>query len=1111
MSGSRGIRRLGAWLLLAGAAAVPLCAQVGGGALAGRAVDQAGAALPGATITATESGTGLLRTAVTGVDGAYTIPGLPPGSYVVRARLQGFRTLTREGVRITTGEIARVDVELAIGALSETVTVSGDATLLRTETAGLGQVVEARSIAGLPLNGRSFIALAGLAPGVALPPGSLLPRINGGRPRTNEYLFDGISVLQPEPGQVAFFPNVDAIQEFKVESNVPPAEFGRFNGGVVNLTTKSGTNTLRGSAFEFFRHHALNARNFFAPPTAEKPTFRRDQYGGVLGGPVRRSRTFFFLDYQGQRQTIGRTVISTVPTILQRQGIFTEPIGGRVRAIYDPATTTPGGVRSPFAGNTIPADRMDPVARALIARYPLPTGAGTANNYRRVGDERADQNQFSVRLDHRLGSGGDRVFGRLTRFRERFVPVAPLPDGSGVTTGTLGPQTMHSSSFASSYQQARSTAMLNELRVGDTRRSVSRRAATLADRVSDALSLPGIPSFAQFPDTLPTFLIAGYQQLGSPPGTASDFGTGVTEIADTLTWLRGRHTIKTGADLRWERLDVVQPPSPTGAFTFSSVFTDLPGAANTGAPLASFLLGQVQQFSIDLQQRPIRNRAHVQEYFVQDDWRPAARVTVNAGVRYTLNFPSTEKDDQAAVFDLETRQLNFLGRDGRPRAARQLHKLNFGPRLGIVARLTDRTVAGAGYGLVWIEQAGITTPFTTPAFPFLQTVSQRTLDNLTPAFVLSDGPRVEPAAPTPSAGLGQGVFAVDRDLGSGYVQQWNASLQHGLASDLSIEVGYIGSKITRVGIPDTNLNQLTVDQLARGQELLQRVPNPYFGVIPRSSSLGDPTIPLAQLLRPYPQFTTVSLYRNNVGTTIYHGLYARLQQRLAHGLSFLASYTRSKLVDDASSVFDASILTGPVANSPVADSFNRRLERDYSTGDIPHALVASFVWDIPAGRGRATRVPGVLGVLANDWTISGILRLQSGTPVAVTQATNNNAFAGFGTQRPNLVGTPSLPASERTVGRWFDTAAFAPAPRFTLGTSSRNPVRGPGYRDLDVAIVRRLPIGPGRALELRAEVFNATNTPPLGAPNGVFGSAAFGSIASAGDPRVVQLAMKLVF
>jgi hypothetical protein len=771
-----------------------------------------------------------------------------------------------------------------------------------------------------------------------------------------------------------------------------------------------------------------------------------------------------------------------------------------------------GSTRSPFPGNAIPVERMDPVARTLLRRYPLPTSAGTANNYRRVADETVNQDQFSLRVDHHSATNRDQIFGRLTRFREKFLPVTPLPDGSGIPTGALGPQDTVSWSFAFNHRRTMSNRLLNELRIGDTRRSVHRSATELNEPASAGLGLPGIPTTARFPSTLPTFSIAGYTPLGSPQSTASDFSTSVTQVADSLSWLKGRHMFKIGADLRWQRLNVVQPPSPTGLFTITSLFTDLPGVANTGTPFASFLLGQVQQFSIDLQEQEIRNRAHFQEYYIQDDWRPSDRVTVNGGVRYTLNFPSIEENNQVAVFNLQTQQLEYLGRDGKPRAARQLHKLNFGPRLGIVGRVMDKTVVRMGYGMVWIEQAGITTPFTTPVFPFLQTVTERTLDNVAPAFTLAYGPRVEPIPLTPHAGLGQGVFAVDRELGSGYAQQWNASLQRELTSNIALEVAYVGSKITFVGIPDSNLNQLTVDQLAEGASLLQRVPNPYFGVIPRSSSLGDPTIPRAQLLKPYPKYTSVSFYRNNVGTTIYHGFYTKLEQRFSRGLSYLVSYTRSQLLDDASSVFDASILSGPVSNSSSpADSFNRRLERDYSTGDIPHVFVASAVWDIPFAVNRRSRAAGLLGALVNDWTLTGVLTLQSGVPIPVTQTTNNNAFAGFGVQRPNLIGEPTLPADERSVSRWFNTSAFAAAPQFAIGTSSRNPVRGPSHRSLDLAVMRRMPLPAGKALEFRAEIFNVTNTPPLGAPNGVFGSAAFGSIISAGDPRVVQMAVKVLF
>jgi len=406
--------------------------------------------------------------------------------------------------------------------------------------------------------------------------------------------------------------------------------------------------------------------------------------------------------------------------------------------------------------------------------------------------------------------------------------------------------------------------------------------------------------------------------------------------------------------------------------------------------------------------------------------------------------------------------------------------------------------------------AGITTPFTTPTFPFLQEVTLRTLDNIAPAFVLARGPTVTPIDPTSTAGLGQGVFTVDGTLGSGYAQQWNASVQRQLTPNTVVELSYIGSKITHVGIPDSNINQLTEEQMQLGAALLTRVPNPYFGVIPRSSSIGDPTITVAQLMKPFPEYTAVSFYRNNVGVSRYHGVALSIRQRLSRGLTYSAAYTRSTLKDTASSVFDASILSGPLTNAAVADSRNLDRDYDYSTGDIPHYFGASLVWDLPIGEGRAIQPRGVLGMLARDWSIATVVTLQSGVPVAVTQA-NSLGYAGFTTQRPNLVGDPTLPSDERTPARWFNTSAFATANQFSLGTASRNPVRGPSYRDVDLAVMRLVRVGGGRVIELRAEVFNLLNTVNYGAPAAMLGAANFGTITSALDPRVVQLAVKFSF
>ena len=1083
--------------------------QAGAADLTGIVSDSAGALLPTAKITATDTQTGVSTETNSGTGGVYVFTNLRPSVYTVAAEADGFQKFVRTGVTLTTGERTRVDLPMAVGSVKESVTVEGDAPLLQTESGSITQSINHQKIVELPLNGRTFVQLATLSPGVTLPPGTLLPRINGGRPRTNEYLFDGISALQPEPGQVVFFPIIDSIQEFNVQTNAVSAEFGRFNGGVINLSTRSGSNGLHGSVWEFFRNEALNARNYFAPVNQTKPEFRRNQYGATVGGPIVKNHTFFFADFQGMKQAIGTVRISTVPTVLERQGNFTELYGNTKPVLYDPATTV-GSTRSPFTPtNIIAENRIDPAALTVLNHYPQPTKSGTANNFTLVGNDQNHQNQFDTRVDHKF-SDEDQIFGRYSYFHDVDQPVPYLPDGSGnITTGVIGLTNTLGQQVVGSYLHTFSAKTLNNLRIGYTRRSFQRRGVHLDSSPTNSLNIPGIPSNGAFNNALPIFNVAGYQQIGSPSNTNSNFRTDVTELVDTVSHQMGSHALKFGLDFRWERLDVIQPPNPTGTFQFSQLFTDLPGTKGTGDPLASFLLGQVQQFSIDLQGKVVRPRAHIQEYFVQDDWKATRRLTLNAGVRWTLNFPSTEVDHQGAIFNTKTQQLDYMGKNHYPDTARELHSHDFGPRFGLSYMLGDKTVIRSGYGLVWIEQTGITTPFTVPQFPFLQTTSERTLDNINPAFVLSSGPSVAPIPLTPDAGLGQGVFTVNRDLGSGYAQQWNLAVQRELTRNISFEVAYVGSHITHVGIPDVNINQLTVDQLAIGSSLLQKVPNPFFGQIPRSSSLGDPTIAAGQLLKPFPKFLTVAPYRNNVGSTVYHGFEAKLEQRLSRGLSYLVSYTHSKLIDTASSVFDASILTGPVANFPVADSFNLRRERDSSTGDIPNVFVASSTWEMPVGRGHRLNPSGVWGVFANGWQMTGIVLLQSGMPFAITQTTNFNAFAGFGVQRPNVVASPNLPSDQRSPAKWFNAVAFQAAPQFTVGNASRNPVRGPNYRDADIAFIKHTPLREELDLEFRAEIFNLTNTPAFSQPKGVVGSRAFGSItATATDPRVIQFGLK---
>ncbi|HYP08571.1 MAG TPA: TonB-dependent receptor [Bryobacteraceae bacterium] len=1030
--------------------------------------DASGGMVGSAQVEARNVATGVARVRSTDLSGAYSFLALPAGGYRIFVLKKGFAPIQRGGIVLRVGDRIALDFELALGDSSQAVEVTAEAPLLHTSRGTAAFVVEQKKVVTLPLDGRNFVPLIALAPGVNLPPGNLLPRINGSRPRVSEYIYDGISVLQPEPGQVAFYPVIDAIDEFRVETNSYAAEYGRSNGGVILVSQKSGSNTLHGSLFEFFRNEKLNARNLFAT-SGEKPRFRRNQYGFVLGGPVRRNVTFFFGDWQGTRLNTGVVRTSTVPTNAQRLGVFRVPV-------FDPSS----GTRVPFPDNTIPASRFDRAAVAVLDLYPEPNVSTSpiANNYHRVGTDNTVANQLDGRLEHYVGSK-QRLFGRYSFLHDAANSTLPLPGGSsGVVT--------RADSVAGEHNWTVSPTSVNLLRAGYTRRGFLRESMRTGRRVSETVLIPNLP-LTSFEDVLPTYDIVGLQPLGPAANGNARFTTSVTQVVDHYSRALGGHHLKAGADIRFERLDVLQPPNPTGNFQFTSILT--------GDSFASFLLGQVGRFTIDAQAETLKPRATVAEFFVQDDWRATRRLSLNLGVRYTLNFPSTVVDDRAAVFNLRTEQLDFLGSGGVPSNARDLERTNFAPRVGLAYRIGDSVVVRAGYGLTWIEQAGITTPFTTPLFPFVQTLGQQSLDNVSPAFVLSDGPTVRLREPSKDSGLGQGVFGVQRDNGSGYAQQWNLMLQKTVGEHWSVEAGYLGSKLTRLGVPDVNLNQLTVEQLALGAQLIERVANPFFGQIPATSSLGGATIPRAQLLRPFPRFTSVTLYRNNIGHSTYHSFQSRLEKLFSRGLTFTASYTFSRLIDDAGAVFDSAVLTGPVTNFQAADSYNKRLEKDVSTGNVPHIFSSGVVYELPWG----------------GWQLAGIIRAQSGSPVAVTQATNWNAFAGFGVQRPNRLRDPRLASDARSTSRWFDTAAFSEARQFTIGNSSRNPVVGPSYRTLDLMVGKTFDVGERMKAEFRAEAFNVTNTPPLGNPNGTFGGAAFGTITTAGDPRVYELVMKVRF
>ncbi len=1048
--------------------------QAGRGELFGLIQDPSGLAIPRAKVVVEAQATLAKYSAFSDERGEYHVLGLAAGQYVVTVKFPGFRPYRLFGLTLRLSDRVSLNVKLEIGNPGESLEVRSTAPLLQTGSGEMSLNVDEHKIATLPLDGRNFIPLVTLAPGVALPSGQFLPRINGSRPRTNEYLYDGISIQQPEPGQVAYYPIIDGIAEFKLNLNSYSPEYGRSNGGTVMVIGKSGSNQFHGSMFEFFRNEALNARNLFAQPGGN-PLFRRNQYGLTIGGPIERNKTFFFADWQGTRLRTGITRFSVVPTLAQRNGIFTQ-------TVFDPASSP----RTQFANNTIAVSRFDPIARQILEHYPQPNIAG-ANNFVRTATEPDNQDPADFRLDRYFGER-HRAFGRFTYFDDDDVPVSPLPDGSGsLSSGVIGHASTRGAAIVGDYNWVRSSSAVNQFRFG-----YSRRALKQTSLQNGGINIPGLPPNA-FASVLPIFNPAGFQQIGPTAAANSNFTTSVTQALDTFTLVRGRHALKFGADLRRESLDVLNPPNPSGAFSFSTTGTNSTMVAGSGNSLASLLLGQVNAFTIDIQKNVIQPRANIAEFFISDDWRVSPRLSFNFGTRYTLNIPSTEKKTQGAVFNLNSEVLEF------PHTARRLELGNFGPRLGLAYRLGDDWVIRSGYGMVFFEQSGITTPFTIPQFPFVQTVGQQSQDNVNAAFVLTNGPTIQVAPPNPNSGLGQGVFGVDRNNGSGYAQQWNVAIQKAIGRNLNLEVAYLGSKNTRLGIPDANINQLPSQYLSKGSALLTRVTNPYFGEIPPSSSLGSATIAQQQLLRRFPRFTNVALFRNNVGNSTYNAAALKLERRLSSGLTINGAYTFSKLIDDASSVFSQTIFTGPVLNSTgAADAYNRHLEKDVSSGDIPRVFAIGWVYEIPRLRKRA------------GWQIAGLVRVQSGGAVAVTQAINNNASLGYAVQRPSRIRNPD-DFTSRTVAQYFDTAAFTASPQFVIGNSSRNPTRGPGLQNADLMIGKTFQLGEHARLEVRAEVFNVSNTPPLNDPNGSFGSAAFGSITSAGTPRAFEFVAKVRF
>jgi Carboxypeptidase regulatory-like domain/TonB-dependent Receptor Plug Domain len=1053
-------------LFAAGIAALPAQAQVDTGSILGTVRDKSGGVVPGASVSLREAHTNALTVRIADAAGNYVATPLRIGVYAVSVELAGFKKQTHEGIVLRVQDRLRIDFELEPGDIAEAVVVTGEAPLVQSETSSLGEVVDARQIVGLPLNGRNYIDLATLTSGVIRTAegsnGNVNATfvVNGTRGGQNNYLLDGIDNNSNDGGEAALYTNVDAIEEFKVQTSNYSAEFGRSGGAVVNASLKSGANEVRGSAFYFLRDESLDARGFFEDPDSQKAPFSFKQFGGTLGGPIRKDRTFFFVDYQGTRRNSADTGFYSVPTPAQRAGDFS---GEGNSVIYDPLTG------EPFPGNVIPADRFSPLATNFINLYPDPNQDGLKNNYLVNPISTTSVNQGDLRLDHEF-SGADRVFLRLSLTKGRNFVEPPLPglaNGGEYGTGTSNSRTWGG---ALGFTHIFSSSTVNELRLGFNRVKGSDGITAGGQKAPPPeLTVPGVPNDPAVAGVT-VFDPAAYSHIGDPEFIPTYTRTQELQVSDTLSLVRGRHSVKTGFQFRLSDFDLFQIPQPRGKFSFSGEFTQDPDHNDgTGDALADALLGYASQIDIS-NITQTRNRTPVFGLFIQDDFKVNPSLTLNLGLRWDYTGPTVEADDRQSNFDYATGQVLVANQNGNSRGLIDVDKYDFAPRVGFAwtPSRNGKTALRGGYGIFYAPQEVRTGFQLGYSVPFFFALSQSSDFGVTPAAFVDEGfPSLDPAAAAfPS------VLSADRRFRSPYYQQWNLGVQRDLGWNTLIEVAYVGSKGTRL-------------QVLRDYN--QPQPGP-----------GD-----AQERRPYPQYGNFASI-TNAGSSTYNSIQLKLHKRVSNGLWLLSAFTYGKAYNDQPEI---------CCNSPwPPDSYNIQAEHGPADYDQRYRSVTSFAWDLPFGKGRRLLdQDGLLNGILGGWQLGGIVTIAAGFPFSPATSLDTSNTGTFGQLRPDLVGNPD--PGTRTPERWFNPEAYATPADFAFGNAPRNSLVGPGTRTADLYLRKEFQVGRRARLELRVEAFNAFNHPNFGLPdNYVDDGESAGTITyTALSQRQVQFGARVAF
>lgn len=1087
--------------------AIPLCAhaQDSRATLFGSVTDQSGASVEGATVSATSKATGVTHSATTGRDGIYRIPFLTAGPYSVRVLAASFASDEHPDVTLRVGEERRVDAVLNAGGVSGSVTIV--APLTESAVPTLSTVVPRERVEGLPLNGRQLQELALTAPGVTASGGfrssafnqfGLATQtdgnagafsVNGAPSRSNGFYLDGVDINVPEQGVIAFPPLVEATREFQIQTSAFTAEYGRYSGSIVNIVTRSGSSEWHGSAYEFFRNDAFDANDFFNNANdLPRTVLKQNQFGGTIGGPIVRGRHFLFANYEQNfvRQGTG-PFASNVPTSAQRAGLLA----------YSAYTDTNGNgaydAGEPLQATSIDlSDRIAPISRAILEGFiPLPNASGLGANYIANGLAKMNEGAVTVRLDSTFGDR-DTVTARYLLDDQRqyypfdiFFVAASLP-------AFPFPNPERRNSLAISEIHRFNDRVLNEFRFGLNRQRNPIPNGTDIDPAS--IGLPNGAPQNEFGRGLPIIRIAGFGGTGGQPFVdnlgASTTGRTLFQFIDNVTLLLGRHTLKFGVEVRRTHVNQTQYRPLRGQLVFNglrngTIDPTVPGNAAVAA-LADYLLGRpsVAQISSANPTRGFRSTGFVG--FVQDEWQPTDRLTVNAGVRYEIDTPLTEVN--GLLSNLIPGVGNFVV--GTPELPR-LHDLdvnNFGPRLGLAYRLTadGRTTLRGGAG-IYFDNGVLQDRFLTSRTnaPFAITA----IDADPAPFPLGDAP-ADTLTRLIGSGRATSANAIDVEYRTPYAVQFNVSLQRELPGSLVAEVAYVGRRGFNMS-RQVNINQVVAANSPAATE---------FGAVVGSRPYGSVSVPEAA------RFANDIVQQQFNGQSTYHGLQARLERRFARGTSFLAAYTWSKSIDDVSGI-------GTGADDRPQDSHDLRSQRAVSNFDVPHKFVFSATFALPFGSDQPLLNDSGAFVLAvvSGWQFNAITTAQSGQPFTVVIGAFD-AVTQISNRRPDLVGDPDVGVAH---GFALNPAAYAVAPAGRLGSLGRNTQRGDGYFNTDLGIVRQIrfaPLGEAGSLQLRAELFNAFNQSNFTLPVASLSSAAFGRyVSNATAPRVAQLAVKFSF